>query len=495
MNFGPQPKKKINISLLHEYFLYFLSTFVHSHQKISIKYMRNILIIGAGRSTTSLIKYLLDHSEKENLFLTIGDLSLENAQKLSQDHPRAKGIQLDVFDAPQRSAAIQAADIVISMLPARFHIEAAKDCILYGKNMVTASYVSEEMQALDDEVKAKGLVFMNEIGVDPGIDHMSAMQVIDRIKDAGGKMLMFESFTGGLVAPESDDNLWHYKFTWNPRNVVLAGHGGTAEFIQEGSYKYIPYHRLFRRTEFLEIEGYGRFEAYANRNSLKYRSVYGLEDVLTLYRGTMRRVGFSKAWNMFVQLGLTDDSYVIPDSENLSYRDFVNLFLPYSPTDSVELKMRYALKIDQDDIMWFKLLELDIFNAEKKIGIENATPAQALQKILMDKWTLKSDDKDMIVMYHKFGYELNGSKHQIDSNMVMLGDDQTFTAMAKTVGLPVAIATLKILNKEIITPGVQIPITKEVYTPILKELETYGVSFKEYEVEYLGYNPKGGASV
>jgi len=395
--------------------------------------MRNILIIGAGRSSCYLIKYLLEKSESEKLFITIADLSEESAQKFTQGHPNAKGIKLDVFDAPERSKAIQSADLVISMLPARFHIEAAKDCIRYKKHMVTASYVSDEMQALDEDAKANDLVFMNEIGVDPGIDHMSAMQVIDRIRDAGGKIIMFESFTGGLIAPESDDNLWNYKFTWNPRNVVLAGQGGAAEFIQEGTTKYIPYHRLFRRTEFLDVEGYGRFEALANRNSLKYRAIYGLDDVLTLYRGTMRRVGFSKAWNMFVQLGLTDDSYKIDNSENLSYRDFVNMFLPYSPTDSVELKVRYALKIDQDDLMWYKLLELDIFNADKKIGIKNASPAQALQKILMDKWTLKPDDKDMIVMYHKFGYELNGEKHQIDSKMVLIGEDQTFTAMAATV--------------------------------------------------------------
>jgi saccharopine dehydrogenase-like NADP-dependent oxidoreductase len=456
--------------------------------------MRNILIIGAGRSACSLIKYLLDKSESEDIFITIGDLSEGSAQKFTQGHPRAKGIKLDVFDAPQRSAAIQAADLVISMLPARFHLEAAKDCILYKKHLVTASYVSDEMQALDEDAKASGLVFMNEIGVDPGIDHMSAMQVIDRIRDEGGKMLMFESFTGGLVAPESDDNLWRYKFTWNPRNVVLAGQGGAAEFIQEGSRKYIPYHRLFRRTEFLEVEGYGRFEALANRNSLKYRSIYGLDDILTLYRGTMRRVGFSKAWNMFVQLGMTDDTYKIENSENLSYAEFVNLFLPFSPTDSVAMKMRYALKIDQDDLMWDKLIELDIFNNNKKIGLKNASPAQALQKILEDKWTLKPDDKDMIVMYHKFGYELNGENHQIDSKMVLIGEDQTFTAMAATVGLPVAMAALKILNKEITTPGVQRPITKEVYTPILKELEEYGIHFIEEEVEYLGYNSVGGVS-
>ena len=456
--------------------------------------MRNILIIGAGRSACSLIKYLLDKSESEDQFITIGDLSKESAQKFTQGHPRAKGIQLDVFNSEQRTAAIQAADLVISMLPARFHLEAARDCILYKKHLVTASYVSDEMQALNEEAKANGLVFMNEIGVDPGIDHMSAMQVIDKIKDAGGKLLMFESFTGGLVAPESDDNLWNYKFTWNPRNVVLAGQGGAAEFIQEGTRKYIPYHRLFRRTEFLEVEGYGRFEALANRNSLKYRSIYGLDDILTLYRGTMRRVGFSKAWNMFVQLGMTDDTYTINNSENLSYREFVNLFLTYSPTDSVELKMRYALRIDQDDIMWDKLLELDIFNPNKKIGLKNATPAQALQQILMEKWTLKPEDKDMIVMYHKFGYELDGKKHQIDSKMVLIGEDQTFTAMAATVGLPVAMAALKILNKEITTPGVQRPITKEVYEPILKELEEYGIHFKEEDVEYLGYNPFGGVN-
>ena len=454
--------------------------------------MRQILIIGAGKSTSVLISYLLNKSETENLFLTIGDLDIEHAKKLSQNHERCKAIVLDVFNKDSREAAIKEADIVISMLPARFHIEAAKDCIKYKKSLVTASYVSKEMKALDQEVKENGLVFMNEIGVDPGIDHMSAMKVIDSIRDKGGKMILFESFTGGLVAPESDTNLWNYKFTWNPRNVVVAGQGGVAEFIQEGKYKYIPYHRLFRRTEFLQVEGHGKFEGYANRNSLDYRSIYGLEDILTLYRGTIRRVGFSRAWNMFVQLGLTDDTYTMQDTMNMSYRDFINSFLPYSPTDSVELKLRHNLKIDHDDIMWEKLVELDLFNKDKKIGLENATPAQALQKILSDKWTLAEDDKDMIVMYHKFGYELNGGKKQIDSTMVLIGEDQTTTAMAKTVGLPVAIATLAILNKKITTPGVQIPITKEVYTPILEELESYGIVFKEKETEYLGYNPFGG---
>ncbi len=451
--------------------------------------MRNILVIGSGKSASSLLKYLLDKSASENLFITVGDLNLNAAKKLIGNHKNAKAILLDIFDETSRIDAIKNTDIVVSMLPARFHIEVAKDCVLYEKHMVTASYVSPEMQALDEDAKTKGLILMNEIGVDPGIDHMSAMQVLDRIRNNGGQIILFESFTGGLVAPESDTNLWNYKFTWNPRNVVTAGQGSAAKFLQEGTYKYIPYHRLFRRTEFLDIDGFGRFEAYANRDSLKYQSVYGLDNVKTLYRGTMRRIGFSRAWNIFVILGMTDDSYTIDDSENMSYRDFINAFLTYSPTDSVELKLRHALKIDQDDIVWNKLTELDIFNSEKRVGLKKATPAQILQKILMDSWTLDAHDKDMIVMYHKFGYEKDGKKYQIDANMVVLGEDQTYTAMAKTVGLPVAIATLGILNKKITTPGVQIPITKEVYEPILKELETFGVTFNEKEVPYLGYNP------
>ncbi|ARV15286.1 saccharopine dehydrogenase family protein [Polaribacter sp. SA4-12] len=451
--------------------------------------MKNILIIGAGKSSSYLIKYLLEKSNEEKLHLIIGDISTSNANKLINNHKNAESVVLDVFNAEQRHQFIKKADMVISMLPARFHIEVAKDCITYNKHMVTASYISKEMKELDEAAKKKGLVFMNEIGVDPGIDHMSAMQVIDRIRENDAKMLLFESFTGGLVAPESDNNLWNYKFTWNPRNVVLAGQGGAAMFIQEGTYKYIPYHKLFRRTEFLNINGSGKFEAYANRDSLKYRSIYGLDEISTMYRGTIRKVGFSRAWNIFIQLGMTDDSYTIEDSENMSYRDFVNLFLAYSPSDSVELKLRSYLKIDQDDVMWEKLIELDIFNPKKKIELKNATPAKMLQKILEDSWTLQEDDKDMIVMQHLFGYEINGKKRQIESSLVVYGENQTYTAMAKTVGLPVGIAALKILKGEIKTPGVQRPITKEVYEPILKELEEYGIKFTEREVPYLGYNP------
>ncbi|SNR69964.1 Saccharopine dehydrogenase, NADP-dependent [Lutibacter agarilyticus] len=452
--------------------------------------MRNILVIGAGKSSSSLITYLLNKSVVENLHITVADVSLVVAESKIKNHKNGTAITLDISNKTEREKTIQKADIVVSMLPAHLHLNVAKDCLKFNKNMVSASYISNEMKALHAEATKKKLIFMNEIGLDPGIDHMSAMKVLDAIKEKGGKILLFESFCGGLVAPESDHNLWNYKFTWNPRNVVLAGQGGASKFLQEGKYKYIPYHKLFRRTEILTIDGYGKFEGYANRDSLKYKNVYGLNDILTLYRGTIRKVGFSRAWNIFVQLGMTDDSYTIEDSENMSYRDFTNSFLAYSPSDSVELKLRHYLKIDQDDIIWEKLLELDIFSSTKMVGLKNATPAQILEKILKETWTLNEGDKDMIVMQHLFGYELNGEKKQIVSSMVCIGDDQVYTAMAKTVGLPVAIATLKILNGEIKKPGVQIPIKKEVYEPILEELKENGIVFTEKKVPYLGYNPE-----
>ncbi len=451
--------------------------------------MKKILQIGAGKSTSYLIKYLSEHAEKDDFGYTIVDKNLDLARKIAGDNPRVSLKTVDIFDDEQRQQLIRDHDLIISMLPARLHMIVARDALNFGKHLVTASYISDEMKALDPEVKAKGLVFMNEIGLDPGIDHMSAMRTINDIKRKGGEMLHFESFTGGLVAPESDDNLWHYKFTWNPRNVVLAGQGGVSKFLHEGKFKYIPYHRLFRRTEFLEIDDYGRFEAYPNRDSLKYQKIYGLENVRTLYRGTIRRVGFSRAWNVFVQLGMTDDSYIMENSASMTKRDFVNAFLPYSPSDSVELKLRYYLKIDQDDELWLKLEELDLFDDTRPIGLENATPAQMLQKILEEKWSLQPGDKDMIVMYHKFGYRSGDENKQIDSSLVVIGEDDTYTAMAKTVGLPLAIAALKILKGEISKPGVQLPVHPDVYEPVLNELEQYGIRFREKQVPYLHYNP------
>lgn len=441
--------------------------------------MKNILVIGAGLSSSSMLRYFTAHAEFEDWYIKVGDQNAELAKSKVKGCSRAEGFELNGLDPIQRAPLIEWADLVISMLPARFHIDVAKDCIRFKTNLITPSYVSDEMQDLHDAAVDAGIVIMNEIGVDPGIDHMSAKKLLDEIEAEGGKMHIFESFTGGLIAPESDDNPWNYKFTWNPRNVVLAGQGSAAKFIQEGKYKYIPYNKLFRRTEVIEIEGYGKFEGYANRDSLKYRDIYGLQDIPTIYRGTLRRKGFSKSWDVFVQLGATDDTYILEGSKDMTKRDFINSFLAYNPTDSVELKLRHYLQLDQDDPIFEKLVWLGIFDHTKIDIKQDVSPAEFLQKILEEKWTLAESDKDMIVMWHKFVYALNGEFKEVNSHMVSIGEDRVFTAMSNTVGLPVAICAKLILNGTIELKGVQLPLKKEVYLPILSELETFNIRFNE----------------
>lgn len=440
--------------------------------------MKKILLIGAGRSAASLINYLLENSASHDWHIRVGDISLELAQEKVHGNERATAFVFDVKDSEQRAKEISESDIVVSMLPAFMHGLVAKDCVKYKRPLVTASYVNDEMEALDKEVRDACVIFLNEMGLDPGLDHLSAMQILDEVRGQGAKMIGFESFTGGLVAPENDNNPWNYKFTWNPRNVVLAGQGQAVKFIQEGQYKYIPYHKLFRRTEIIEIEGYGRFEGYANRDSLHYRSIYKLDDIPTIYRGTLRRVGFCRAWDVFVQLGATDDSYIMDNTEQMTHRQFINSFLAYNLHDSVEIKLMQYLHIDQDSDLMEKLRWLGIFD-NTPIGLKNATPAQILQHILEKKWSLDEGDKDMIVMWHKFDYELNGQKHHRETSLVVLGDDAHHTAMAKTVGLPMGIATKLILEGKINLKGVVIPIHKEIYKPVLDELKKYGINFTE----------------
>ncbi|MEQ8624777.1 MAG: saccharopine dehydrogenase NADP-binding domain-containing protein [Vicingaceae bacterium] len=438
-----------------------------------------VLLIGAGRSTGSLISYLVENAEKHEWKVKIVDQNFDFLDEAIANHQLVKTEVVDILEDDKRAALVEQSSVVISMLPAHMHIGVAKDCIRFKKNMVTASYISDEMKALEPEAIKAGVTIINEIGVDPGLDHLSAMKVIDEIRAEGGHLTDFESFTGGLVAPESDNNPWNYKFTWNPRNVVLAGQGGAVKFIQKGTYKYIPYHKVFRRTEIIDIENHGKFEGIANRDSLKYRQVYGLEDIETMFRGTLRKPGYCRAWDSFVQLGATDDSYVIPNSEKMTHREFINLFLPYNPNDSVELKLRHYLNLAHDEIELFEKLEwLDLFK-DIPVGLKNATPAQVLQKILERKWTLDPEDKDMIVMWHKFIYTLNGELVEKHASMVVKGDDQQHTAMAKTVGLPLGIATKMLLTGKIKEPGVHIPIKKSIYLPILKELEEYGINFHE----------------
>ncbi len=441
--------------------------------------MKRILVLGAGLSSSSLIKYLLDHSVEFDWKVVVGDMDIEVAKRKTDAHERGEALLFDVFDEEMRSREISSSDIVISMLPARFHHFVAKECVKYGVNMVTASYVSPEVKALDEEAKAKNIIMLNEIGVDPGIDHMSATQIIDKIRLKGGKLYNFESSTGGLVAPEYDNNPWNYKFTWNPRNVILAGQG-VSRFLHNGRFKYIPYHKLFSRTEDIQIQDMGDFEIYPNRDSLKYREIYGLENIQTMFRGTIRRKGYSEAWDVFVQLGLTDDTFIIEDSKNITYRKFINSFLPYDKDMKVELKISHILGIAEDSEVMKKIKWTGIFE-EKVVGLENATPAQILQHLLEQKWKLDPEDKDMIVMHHIFDYELDGKNKHLTSTMVVKGRDQIHTAMSITVGVPVAIATKLILTGVIKNKGVQVPIIKDIYAPVMKELAEYGVKFEEIE--------------
>ena len=446
--------------------------------------MQKILILGAGRSSVSLLDYLIDKSLQNNWKLLIADASPNAAKSLIGDAD-VDLIELDANNDTRRLELISGADLVISMLPAFLHILVAKDCLKAGKNLITPSYVSKEMRDLEDEVKEKGLIFLNELGVDPGIDHMSAMKLLDEIREEGNEITCFESFTGGLVAPESDNNPWNYKFTWNPRNVVLAGQGGAVKFKHNGKFKYIPYQRLFRRTEIIEIPEYGRFEGYANRDSLNYRKTYGLEGIPTIYRGTLRRVGFGRAWNIFVLMGMTDDSFTMEGSSTMTHREFTNSFLAYNQHDSVELKLMHYMKLDQDSEIIDKLKWLGIFDDEP-IGLDKpSTPAQILQRILEKKWTLDPGDKDMIVMWHKLCYKKPGEKElkEINSSLVVIGDESPRTAMAKTVGLPVGMAARLVLSGEFDIRGVHIPTIPDLYKPILAELEEHGIEFNEREIE------------
>ncbi len=442
--------------------------------------MKTILLLGAGMSASSLIRYLLQHAEAHDWQLRVVDQSLELVQRKIGGHPRGVALSFNALDRSERWEELKNADLVISMLPARFHVEVAKDCLELKKQLITPSYVSPEMRALDAEVKAAGLLFMNEIGVDPGIDHMSAMQIIDIIRAKGGKITSFKSYCGGLIAPESDNNPWNYKFTWNPRNVVLAGQGIAAQFIDHGQYKYLPYGQLFARLDHLEIPGFGAFDGYANRDSLSYREVYGLEDIPTLYRGTLRRTGYCQSWNIFVQLGMTDDSYELAEAETLTARTFLNTFLPYDETKSIEEKFTiFCAKFGIHDIERFRWLGL--FDGETIVGFAHATPAQLLEKILVNKWVLEPNDKDMLVMVHEFRYDLDGQTHEINSSMVNIGEDSVFTSMSNTVGLPVGICAKLMLSGKLQETGVHIPTMKSVYQPILEELRSLGIRFDETE--------------
>ena len=447
---------------------------------IQIIVMSKILIIGAGRSSSSLIDYLLLQAKENTWQITIADADRNAVEaKITNYTDIATAVEFDVTNALLREKLIGHADFVISMLPAFMHADVAKDCVRLGKHLATASYVSTEMRELDAEAKQKNILLLNECGLDPGIDHASAMKMIHHIKSIGGKITGFKSFCGGLVAPESNDNPWGYKFSWNPRNVVLAGQG-TAQFIDNGHLKFIPYNRIYTQIQTIELEGYGKFDGYANRDSISYKEPYELTDTTTMLRGTLRMPGYCKAWNVFVKLGLTDDTYKIKNADSLTYTQLIESFLP-DGNAPVKVKLIAFMGTEMDEDVLTKLEYLELFS-NKPILLKEGSPAELLQHLLEEKWLLKPGDKDMIVMQHQFEYQLNGVYKQLNSSLVVIGDNEVHTAMAKTVGLPLAISVKNFLTGKFKLYGVQIPTVKEIYEPMLEELETLGVKFMEKEI-------------
>lgn len=444
--------------------------------------MKNIFIAGAGRSAGYLIRYLLQYSENHDLTITVGDADLENIRKITGNHPSAIPVTFDVTDPGQREKYINGADVVISLLPPPLHPLLIGDCIRLKKHFLNASYLTPEISSWDVKAREAGILMLLECGLDPGIDHLSAMEVFDRIRNAGGTLTSFSSYTGGLVAPESNDNPWGYKFSWNPRNVILAGQG-TARYILDGHYRYIPYNRLFSEIETIEVVGLGRFDGYANRDSLSYRHLYGIENIPTLIRGTLRQRGFCRAWNVFVRLGLTDDSFVMENSASLTWSDLVHAFLPASAKGETLKEQLASFCNLPPDGEAMNLVEWTGVFEDIPTGLHNATPAMLLQKLLESKWILNPQDKDMIVMQHRFGYTLHGKAKQLTSTLVVKGQDQQHTAMAKTVGLPLAIAARLLLEGKMNLTGIHIPVRREIYEPLLAELATLGLRFEERETE------------
>ncbi len=441
-----------------------------------------ILVLGAGRSSSSLVAHLLGQAEGEGWDIHVGDLSLKAAESKVGNHPRGVAFALSADDSEERDARIASADLVISMLPAFMHVDVARVAIASGVNVLTPSYVSPEMKALDAEARAAGVLVLNELGLDPGIDHMSAMQVIDDIRAQGGRMVGFASYCGGLVAPASDDNPWHYKLSWNPRNVVLAGQGGTATFLEKGRIRVVPPHRTFQTLTPIEVEG-RCYDGYPNRDSLGYRDLYGLQEVETLVRGTLRCSGFSQSWDVLVQLGMVRDDATLTWAEGLSWADWTRSFLPAEAEEGRTVREAVRHVTGAQDSELERLAWLGLFDESSGPRRVSGTPAQITEELVTQKWVLRPEDRDMIVMWHRFDYELNGERKARTSSLCLEGRDSVFTAMSDTVGLPMALAVKPLLNGDFGTTGVDVPMSQTYYGPLLQGLAELGIRFEELEID------------
>jgi saccharopine dehydrogenase (NADP+, L-glutamate forming) len=447
---------------------------------------QKILVLGGGLSAHYLLDYLHTKAPIHNWQIGLADQSEALLVQKKNEFPLFKIHLLDIMQSEDILKLLREYEVVVSLLPAVFQPIVAKYCLQMQCHLLTASYLPPEIKALEAKVKAKNLFFLNEAGLDPGLDHLSACAFINAIKQENGEITAFRSFAGALVAPESEDNLWNYKFTWNPQNVVKAGQSGMAQFLKNGKTQYIPYWQLFKRTQAVEIEGLGSFEAYPNRDSLKYQSAYGLDQIETIERGTLRRVGFTKAWDLLVQIGLTDDDLVLKDLSQSTYQDFTTSFIKINKDKDATQNLVEYLNISPEDESFQKILWLGLLEDEK-IGLEKVTPAQVLLHRLHQKWALQPEDKDMVVMQHQIEYIKDKKKYRKVVDLVVKGENAQRTAIAKTVGLTLAMATELLMQGKIHLRGVFIPTAPSLYVPILAELSKYEINFKE-KTEELGMN-------
>lgn len=439
--------------------------------------MQTILVVGAGKTSVFLIDYLLTHAQRSGWKIIVADSDPDAINDKINKHPSAEAQVLDIMDDKKRSSLVGKSDLVVSLLPPALHILLAQDCLKHKKHLITASYVSAEIKELDAQAKQAGLMFMCEMGLDPGIDHMTASHIVHGIQKVAGAITSFKSFTGGLIASESDTNPWHYKFSWNPRNVVLAGRDG-AKYLSNGKIVDVPYNELFAHPRRgARIDGINPLVYYPNRDSVNYMSLYDLPDVKTFMRATYRFQGFMRGWNVLVQLGLTDTGDKIKDT---TYSAWIRNKNGFDDKKPLAQQVAEKLGLEADDTPISMVAWLGIFEDEP-IKPKKSNSADILLDVLLRKWTMKPDDKDLVIMRHELEYvHKSNKKTTLVSTMTLKGQNAKYSAMAKTVGLPMAILARLVLTNKIKPPvGVCIPNMPSVYRPVLAELSEHGISFKE----------------
>ena len=443
--------------------------------------MRNILVLGAGQSATFLIDRLLVRAVEQGWFVTVGDRDEELAARAVDRHPRGEALAFDVNDAELRAAQIERSAVVVNLLPQHFQSVVAGDCVQHGKPMVSVSYKDRRMGELESDAQRKGVLLLTEVGLDPGIDLMSAMAIVGRVHDQGGVVESFESYGSGVPAPEVKSNPLRYCITWNPRNVAMAGEQG-AQYLEEGQVKIVPWHQLFHHSWPKDVAGLGEMEAYPNRDSLSYRDVFGIPDAATVIRGTLRYPGWSETWHQIVRLGLPNEHIAIPNLARLSFREIVEMFLPRSVSGSgVEGRLANYLQISRTGRIMDNFRWLGLFSSEV-LGIAGTTPADALIFLLKSKLELPAGGRDMIILLHEILARYpreNGRAERVTSTLVHYGEPGGTTAMAKTVGLPAAVAVELLLAGRLPLTGCHVPTHPAIYQPVLSRLEDEGLRFHE----------------